>query len=310
MKRYNRVMAGQKSLHAALCFREGFIGIDYGFDVDFTGRLSEHWKDFNREFRPVYLDTHPHKSKMAAGLACGMTWRVCKALFEGDVILTPDGSGRYRVGELTGPYYHVADGPLPHRRPVRWLPQFIDRADMSQALQYSTGAIGTCADISKYSEELECLIDGQPRPTLISTDETVEDPSVFALEKHLEAFLVANWAATDLGRQYDIYEEDGELMGQQFQSDTGPIDILAISKDKKELLIIELKKNRANDAVVGQIQRYMGYVMEELAEDDQTVKGVIIAHEDSLRIRRALKVTRNISFYCYQVSFALVEVAQ
>jgi len=80
---------------------------------------------------------------------------------------------------------------------------------------------------------------------------------------------------------------------------------LAISKDKKELLVVELKKGRASDAVVGQIQRYMGYVLEELAEEDQSVKGVIIALEEDLRLRRALQVTNNIEFYRYLVKFEL-----
>ena len=34
-------------------------------------------------------------------------------------------------------------------------------------------------------------------------------------------------------------------------SDTGPIDVLAVSKDKKELLVLELRRGRASDAVVG-----------------------------------------------------------
>ena len=128
---------------------------------------------------------------------------------------------------------------------------------------------------------------------------------MFALEKHLEDFLVKNWAKTELGKTYDIYEEEGELVGQQFPSDTGPLDILAISKDKKELLVVELKKGRVSDNVVGQIQRYMGYVKEELAEEGQTVKGVIIGLEDDLKIRRALSVASNIEFYRYQVNFTL-----
>ena len=65
------------------------------------------------------------------------------------------------------------------------------------------------------------------------------------MEKHLEDFLVRNWAGTELGQSYDIYQEDGEMVGQQYPSDTGPIDILAIRKDKKELLVVELKKGRA-----------------------------------------------------------------
>lgn len=106
---------------------------------------------------------------------------------------------------------------------------------------------------------------------------------------------------------YDIYQIDGEIVGQQYPSDTGPLDILAISKDKTELLVVELKKGRASDAVVGQIQRYMGYVVEELAEEGQTVRGAIIALEDDLRIRRALKVAHNIEFYRYQLSFKLLK---
>jgi len=97
-------------------------------------------------------------------------------------------------------------------------------------------------------------------------------------------------------------------MGQQFPADTGPIDILAVSKDKKILLVIELKKGRASDYVVGQIQRYMGYVKEELAENWQEVKGIIIALEEDQRIRRALSVTRNLEFYRYEISFDLKKV--
>lgn len=44
MKAYNRVMAGQRSVHASQCFKEGFIGVDYGMDIDFTGRLPKSWR--------------------------------------------------------------------------------------------------------------------------------------------------------------------------------------------------------------------------------------------------------------------------
>ena len=95
-------------------------------------------------------------------------------------------------------------------------------------------------------------------------------------------------------------------MGQQFPTDTGRIDILAISKDRKESLVVELKRGRASDAVVGQIQRYMGYIKEELLESDQQVRGVIVALDDDVRIRRALAVTDRIDFYRYEVSFRLL----
>lgn len=45
-------------------------------------------------------------------------------------------------------------------------------------------------------------------------DATVENPSVFTQEKYLEDFLVANWAQSELGRDYEIFQEDGEISGQ------------------------------------------------------------------------------------------------
>lgn len=306
MKSYYRVMLGQKSVHAEECFTGNFIGTDFGINQDLTKKLPDEWRAFNKEFIPVFLAAHPDKTKIGAGLACGALWTVSKGIQKGDIVLCPDGMGKYRVGEISGDYYYAPGKILFHRRPVTWLNVTIDRAVMSEALQNSTGSIGTVSNVTQHRDEIEKLIGGVSAPKLISTDATVEDPSAFALEEHLEDFLVKNWPHTELGKEYDIYEEDGEK-GQQYQTDTGPLDILAISKDKKRLLVVELKKGRASDAVVGQTLRYMSFVQEELAEEGQTVQGVIIAHEDDQRIRRALAMTPNIAFYRYQVSFKLVK---
>ena len=122
----------------------------------------------------------------------------------------------------------------------------------------------------------------------------------------LKIFLWPTGFKRNWGGGYDIFEDDGEIIGQQFATDTGNMDILAISKDRRELLVVELKKGQAADKVVGQILRYMGYAAQELAEEGQTVKGIIITQEDDLRLRRALSVTPNVSFYRYQVSFKLI----
>lgn len=123
----------------------------------------------------------------------------------------------------------------------------------------------------------------------------------------MEDFLVTNWASTELGKKYDIYEDEGEAAGQQYPTDTGAIDILAISKDKKTLLVVELKRGKASDVVVGQTLRYMGFVQQELAEDDQQVRGVIIALEPDIKLSLALRMVPNIEFYRYLVSFKLVQ---
>lgn len=306
MKNYVRVMLGRKSAHAAECFDSGFVGADFGITENLSGRLPDEWRAFNKDFIPVFLAAHPDKSRVAAGLSCGFLWTICKGIKRGDWVLCPDGAGSYRVGEVIGDYEHAPGKTLPHRRRVRWLDRSISRSDMSEALRNSTGAIGTVANVAQYGEEIERLMSGAATARSSEDGNPVEDVATFVLEKHLENFLVENWRHTELGSQYTILEEEGELVGQQYPTDTGPIDILAVSKDKKRLLVVELKKGRASDAVVGQIARYMGYVQEELAEDGQIVEGVIIALEDDTRIRRALAVMRGVRFYRYQISFKLL----
>lgn len=305
-RKYYRIMLGRKSVHAAEAFAGNFIGINDSTG-DLTGQLPDDWRAFNRWFIPKYLALRPEKSRIAAGLAGGFVWTISKGIHAGDIVLCPDGAGSYKVGEVASEYLWAPDGVLPHRRTVVWLNATIDRAEMSEALRNSTGSVGTVSDVSRYSAEIDRLIGTATAPKLFSTDETVEDPTSFALEKHLEDFLVQNWAQTELGKAYDIYEEEGERVGQQYPTDTGPMDILAVSKDKKQLLVVELKKGRASDAVVGQVMRYMGFVLQELAEPDQTVRGVIIALEDDQRIRRALAIASSIDFYRYQLSFKLVK---
>lgn len=305
MKNYYRIMLGQKSVYAKEAHDGNYIGAGWLPDIDLAGKFPDNWREFNKKFIPLYLEKNPDKKKVSAGLACGMLYTICKGILVGDIVMCPDGSGNYYIGEVTGEYEFAKGGTLPHRRAVRWFSRGISREEMSESLQNSTGSIGTVSNISKYADEIESFISGSRPASIISTDETIEDPSIFALEKHLEDFLVQNWHHTELGKHYDIYEEDGEKVGQQYPSDTGPIDILAISKDKKELLVVELKKGRVSDVVVGQVQRYMGYVLEELAEDNQKVRGAIIAFEDDIKIHRALAVATNIDFYTYKISFKL-----
>jgi restriction system protein len=306
MKNYYRLMLGKKSIHAAECFAGGFIGTDFGINEDLSEKLPDTWQRFNKGFIPVYQGLNPSASKITAGLACGFLWTVSKGLRSGDLVLCPDGTNRYRVGEVAGDYYYSPGQILFHRRPVRWTETFVERNAMSLPLRRSAGSIGTVANLTRsgHGDELDKLVGQTAAAAMVAADPTIEDPNAFALEKHLQEFLVHNWRSTELGRKYDIYQDE-ESDGEQVEADGGYIDILAVSKDRKEFLVVELKKGRASDVVVGQIQRYMGYVLDEMAEPNQAVRGVIIALEDDQRIRRALRVAQNIDFFRYEVSFRL-----
>ena len=307
MKSCYRVRLGHGAKFAAECLAEGWIGVGFGLEEDLTQHLPEDWRAFNKQFIPVLMEKFAGKTKVGAGLNCGSLWTVSKGIKTGDLVICPDEQGTFLIGEVTGGYEYHAGEALQHRRAVRWFDRVIDRSELTQEMWYSMRGPQTVVNLQSYGPEIQSLIGDAPAsPRVISSTPEIEDPSTFALEKHLEDFLVANWHQTELAQEFDIYEDEGELIGQQYQTDSGPLDILAVSKDRKSLMVVELKRGRASDTVVGQILRYMGYVKSEIAEADQTVEGVIIALKDDPKLRRAMQMVPSIRFYKYEVSFRLI----
>ncbi|HXL80931.1 MAG TPA: endonuclease NucS domain-containing protein [Pyrinomonadaceae bacterium] len=124
--------------------------------------------------------------------------------------------------------------------------------------------------------------------------EAVENPIEFVREKDLEEFMVNNFEKV-FGGGLCIYENpvDGRN-GQQYPTSVGPIDILATDPKGKSFVVIELKKARSSDHVVGQVLRYMGWVRENLCKDGQSVKGLVVSSEPDPKLTYALRMTRNI----------------
>jgi restriction system protein len=125
------------------------------------------------------------------------------------------------------------------------------------------------------------------------------------MEKQLEDFIISNWDKTELGKKYDLIIEDGELISQQYKTEIGPIDILAIDKINKNYVVIELKKNQTSDDTLGQIARYMGWIKEN--KKDKNVKGIIIAGSYDKKLDYALQMMQNVEVFLYEVSFKLSE---
>ncbi len=134
-------------------------------------------------------------------------------------------------------------------------------------------------------------------------DETVTPPatpSAFGLERYLHEFLVDNWERLDLGREWNLWEEDGEVVGSHYRTgEVGEIDILAKHKTQNKWLVIELKRDQSSDATVGQILRYMGWVRRRLASDGEMVEGLIICAQPDLRMEYALYGQPNIRCMTY-----------
>jgi restriction system protein len=136
--------------------------------------------------------------------------------------------------------------------------------------------------------------------------ETIEDPNAFVLEKYLEDFIVSNFDTIFKG-QLRIYEDAEGNDGQQYGTEIGPIDILAVETLSKSFVVIELKKGHPSDRVVGQILRYMGWVKKNLCTNGQAVKGLVICRDPDPKLSYALEMVSNVAVQCYNVSFKLTE---
>lgn len=284
---------------------EGWVGVGWLGDVDLTGRFPDNLSDLKSEFMPS-MSGDSKGSKISASNACTALYVIGKQMRDGDVIVTPSGRGTFLLARANGPYYFAGGQPLPHRRPVEWLDVEIPKEELTQNLQKTLSTPRTLSHLLGYPEEIQASYDEQIRSYLsgapISRESTrrVEETVSFVMEKYLEEFLVKNWEKT-------VLAEDWDLVESQVQSEVGRLDILAKSKDDQTMLVIELKLNRANDQVLGQVQRYMGWVKSEL-EPDKEVKGLIIGDQLDPKLEYALSVVDNVSFMRYEMDFRLLDV--
>jgi hypothetical protein len=130
----------------------------------------------------------------------------------------------------------------------------------------------------------------------------------FVMEKYLEEFIESNFDKIDFGTTLELYQDE-DSTGRQFPTSIGPIDLLAFDESKKEFVVIELKKGRAGDVVIGQLLRYMGWVEENLTEG-RGVRGIVILKEPDERILYALRVIPRVTVFVYNVSFDIKMVPQ
>lgn len=135
--------------------------------------------------------------------------------------------------------------------------------------------------------------------------EDIESQTEFALETHLEEFIYKNWSNINWGSNLELYKIE-EQDGRQFPAGTWSIDFLAIDKDKNDLVVIELKRGKTSDSIVGQLLRYINWVKENVAEKDQNVRGMIIARNIDNALNYSIKSLDFVEVKTYKVGFKLL----
>lgn len=127
----------------------------------------------------------------------------------------------------------------------------------------------------------------------------------FAAEDHLRDFLAANLEKLEPGLQVFVGPEGDD--GVELSTDVGRIDILGIAANG-DLVVVELKVGRGQDAVVGQILRYIGWVRRHLAQG-RRVRGIVVAQEISEALRYAIGTVPDVTLKTYALAISFGDVA-
>jgi restriction system protein len=248
---------------------------------------------------------YPDKPASTKSLYANMLWAFYNEIAPGDVVIARRGrKALAAVGKVVQPaVYNPGKNPSishPHFLPVDWQGQPRDKIFPNLVFP-----MHTLTEISEV--QYRNLVEATGRATVgPEPGEAIEDPNEFVLEKYLEDFIVSNFDTIFKGR-LKIYEGAEGEDGQQYGTEIGSIDILAVESSSNSLVVIELKKGRPSDQVVGQILRYMGWVKKNLCADGQNVKGLVICRDPDPKLFYALEMTSNIDIRYYSVSFKLKE---
>ncbi len=130
-----------------------------------------------------------------------------------------------------------------------------------------------------------------------------EEEQKFAAEDDLRDFLAEHPGCIEQG--LEVYR-NGERDGVEFVIDDGRIDILAVDRQKK-FVVIELKVGRGRNKTVGQLLYYMGWVDKHLGSEP--CRGMIIAKEIADDLRIAVERVPGVSLHQYKLSVTLQQVS-
>lgn len=284
------------------------------FDLE-NSVISIGWKELaadvstlNREeLLDAVKSTYAAKPPATKALYANMIWDFYHSIRPGDIVLARRGRKTLAaIGEVVQAAFYA-----PGKSPVSGHPNFIGvswrEQPRSKVFSTLTFPMRTVAEIS--SDEFRNLAP-EGRPTALEHPaDAHQDRTEFALEKYLEDFIVSNFQAIFKG-ELRVFEDTDKNDGQQYQTEIGPIDILAVEPKSNSFVVIELKKGRPSDHVVGQVLRYMGWVKKNLCTEAQMVKGLIICRDRDPKLSYALEMTESVDIRYYSVAFKLAETPE
>ncbi len=246
-----------------------------------------------------------------------MLWNFFHEIKDGDMVVARRGTKKLAaIGTVKGSAYfsQTKNTELAVECPDNFHTNFLDVQwhDSPRDKEYNNRIVFGIQTLYEI-DEAECkwlIEDGEKPIDIEEAEEGIEDRPQFFMEKYLEQFIVENFDSIFGGKLAILRDPQGNVIGQQYRTDVGNIDILAIEQETDSFVVIELKKGRASDRVIGQALRYIGWISEELCKGGQRVKGIIICRDLDDRLYYAVKAAQNIELRYYHIDFKLCEFPQ
>ncbi len=129
------------------------------------------------------------------------------------------------------------------------------------------------------------------------------------LERHLEELVVTNFDQLFPG--WAIYSTNAlsaagsRPTGVRYRTPAGEIDLLCTDEDNN-LVVIELKRNRAPDRVVSQLERYLVWVEQNISKPGQSVRGIIVAKKHGDHVVYSASRRADIELWTYDLKLSIM----
>ena len=279
-------MLGEHGMYIKDCLEHSYIGANFIEDIDLSNTPFNQEDVWRQAMITKYLEYHPDKSVQTARNCIGFLWTICFGLKCGDIVLASNGNGGYHVGEIDGDYFYTSGSELLHRRSVVRKNIVIPRRSMSQKLQNSTGSIGTCCNITKYSEEIECLISGstvtsvQPQISVVKVEQYKERSlhkllATYLLKRNILSKTIFHESSSRADQAQKWVHPD--MVGVEFNEfqefATRSLLKAAESKEYMDLYSYELKRTIEND------HQLKEYFFQALSNSSWANYGYLVAFE-------------------------------
>lgn len=128
-------------------------------------------------------------------------------------------------------------------------------------------------------------------------------------EKAVEEHLETHWNRTEFARMgVELCSHATHGLGcRQVLTPVNTIDLLGFRTSAREWWVFELKKGRSSDAVVGQVQRYMGWIAKQ-AQPGQSVHGAIIVGRTDDKLVYSVGQNERLSLWKYDDALSVRRV--